>query len=262
MSKTEKNIYWGSYTSWELKKFVEKDPVLIIPVGAYEQHGRHLPLDTDTHIGLEIAKHTIRSADYPCALLPPVWSGVSEHHMNFCGTITLSHTTLNLIVHDIARSLYRHGVKKIIVFNSHGGNIAALKTAVETIGSSLELEIILITYWDLIKDLVCRERKSDLGGISHGGELETSLKLYFNEEHVRKDKITAHLVRGNSYFSPEMFLSSKISRYAPFEQLTSDGHIGDPTKANPEFGRMIFEEVTHELSKIIMLFGEGELWKT
>ena len=84
MQETEKKIYWGSYSSWELKQFVEKNPVLIIPVGAYEQHGPHLPLDTDTHIGLEIAKQASISAHYPCALLPPVWFGISEHHMNFC----------------------------------------------------------------------------------------------------------------------------------------------------------------------------------
>lgn len=257
--KEKKKIYWGSYCSSELRKIVKKNPIVILPIGAYEQHGPHLPIDTDTHIGIEIAKKAVKISDYPSILLPSLWLGASEHHLDFCGTISLSYKSMKLIIHDITRSLSKHKIRKIILFNSHGGNISPLQCVVNEEGANLGIEIILITYWDLVRELVSKKRKSELGGISHGGELETSLKMYLAPDDVIEEKLEPNVVKGNSYYNPEMFTSNKINVYKPFCKLSSKGHIGDPTVASPEFGKSIFDNAVKELCKIIMLFGRGEL---
>ena len=89
-----KRKLWGSLTSWELSCIIDKNPVLVLPVGSFEQHGAHLPVDTDTHIGNELALQAVEKATYPCLLLPPLWMGIAEHHMYFSGTITISYNTL------------------------------------------------------------------------------------------------------------------------------------------------------------------------
>lgn len=252
-------IYWGSYSTKELADFVQQDPVVILPVGAYEQHGPHLPLDTDTHIGLELAKAAVKNADVPCALLPPVWLGISEHHMSFAGSLTLRQSTLTAVIYDVLKSLARHGVKKILVLNSHGGNMAPLRSAVDQVGGELSVEPALVTYWHLVGDVVQKLRRSEFGGISHGGELETALKLYLAPEDVRHDLLQANMAPGNNYWSPEMFAANKVAIYKPYNRLSRLGHVGDPTKATAEFGKAVFEAAVGELVKVIRLLQKGEL---
>ncbi|GAB4261616.1 creatininase family protein [Thermincola ferriacetica] len=258
----ENKIYWGSYTSNELANLIKEDPVVVLPVGAYEQHGPHLTLNTDTDIVLEITKEAVGKAcstGIPCALLPPLWLGISEHHMSFSGTITLRQSTLTALVFDILKSLARHGVKKFLVVNGHGGNMAALRYAIDEVGAHCEVEPVLVTYWHLVANLVARLRKSEFGGISHGCELETSLKMHIAPEDVRKDLLRANVVKGNEYWSPEMFASNRVAMYKPYRQLSEYGHVGDPTKATPDFGEAVFKAVVAELARLITMMQKGDL---
>ena len=254
-----KKLYWGANSSFELKALIEGGLVVILPIGAYEQHGPHLPVDTDTHIGVSIAEKAVMSAKESCVLLPSIWAGVSRHHMDFCGTISLSHNTIVALTRDIIRSLYHHGVRKVLLLNSHGGNISILKSCLEMFGSELSMQIVLVTYWDLVKELVEKNRSSGWGGISHGGELETSLKLYLNPEDVSKNNLIPNIVKGNPYFSPEMFSPNLVSIYASFSEFSKYGHIGDPTKASASFGEIVFNAVVEELVRIIDLMGDDSL---
>lgn len=257
--KKKKKIYWGSYSFSELKEIGKLNPVVIIPVGAHEQHGPHLTIDTDTHIGVEIAEKATEKSEYPCLLLPSIWLGASGHHMNFYGTISLSFDSLRSILHDILESLSRHRIKKVLILNSHGGNIAPLSCIVNIEGASKKIDTVLLTYWDLVRKQVSERRKSQAGGISHAGELETSLKMYLRPDDVQKERFESNIVQGNEYYNTEMFMPNTVTTYKAFDDLSLKGHIGDPAVASKEFGEYIFNNVVKELCKLIDLFGRGEL---
>lgn len=258
MEKEDRN--WGSFTSEELSTYIrEKQPVVVLPVGSFEQHGPHLPLDTDTHIGRAISAEAVEKSKFPCLLLPPIWTGVSLHHMGFNGTVTLSHATLGALVRDIAASLDRHGVKKLLLLNSHGGNQAVLQAVAEEISAVGDLQVVLVTYWNLIAAVATAHRRSARGGISHACELETSLKLYLKPQDVRTERLKPNPVPGSDYCSPEMFAANRVSFPRPFHRVSPEGHIGDPTLAEAGFGRIIFQEAVKELQNVIRMFGEGTL---
>ena len=253
-------IYWGSYTTYELEELIEKDPVVLIPVGAYEQHGPHLALNTDKVIAEKICEELVRRAEIPCASLPAVWCGISEHHMKFSGSLTLKHETMSAFLFDILDSLARSGVRKVLAVNSHGGNMVAVNEALTKASYQYGGTFALLTYWNLIGDEIRENRRSEFGGISHACEMETALQMYLQPDNVRMDRLPpANNVKGGSFWSPAMFASNKISMYIPYDQLSELGHIGDPQKATPEFGETVFEAVIKKALKLVEVIQKGEL---
>ena len=112
----------------ELKKEAEKGNIVLIPAGSIEQHGYHLPVDTDTDIVSYIAKEVSEKTN--TLLLPTVYYGYLEYGLNFCGSVSVTNNSLINYMTDIVVSLYKTGFKKVLIINGHGGNYAALCTAV------------------------------------------------------------------------------------------------------------------------------------
>ena len=255
-----KKIYWGDYTTNEMKEFMVQEPVVMIPVGAHEQHGPHLAMNTDTTIAESICKSVVENSKSPCVMLPCIWVGISEHHMKFCGSLTLKHATMSALLYDILESLARSGVRKVLVVNSHGGNMVPLNEALTKAGVAYGGTFALLTYWNLISREIASLRKSEFGGISHACEMETALQLYLNPQSVREDRLPpANNVKGSSFWSAEMFASNKISMYRSYDQLAPQGHIGDPQKATVEFGKTVFELVVEKTEKLIEAIWKGAL---
>lgn len=119
-----RNYCLGELTWPDVKEFLAVHDVAVVPVGSCEQHGLHLPMDTDAYDAFWLSLKAAEKAQ--CALVaPPIYYGVSSHHMDFPGTITLSPCTLE----QLASSLIKHGFKKILFENGHGGNTPALEAA-------------------------------------------------------------------------------------------------------------------------------------
>lgn len=252
------SVYYSDYTTYELAELIDKEPPLVIvPVGATEQHGPHLPLNTDTDIGMQLAVRMAQASPVKTLVLPSVWSGFSPHHMDFSGTITLRQSTLFHVVIDIVECLIRHGITNIMLLNSHGGNVSLLKTAIDEIGVRHSVFPICVTYWHLIADAIDRIRQSDKGGMGHACELETSLKLLFSPEDVRQTEMEDVLVPGNEFFDVEMFSSNKVAMYRPFLEWTKRGQIGSPTKASKETGEKIVQAVVDQFAKLVNAYWLG-----
>jgi len=121
-------VLWNRLTAAQLRELAARDAVVLLPVGATEQHGPHLPTGVDDLLAAEVSRRaaTIAAKHTGVVVTPSVWSGLSEHHINFGGTFSVSLSTLHALLRDICRSILRAGFSRILIVNGHGGNMAAL----------------------------------------------------------------------------------------------------------------------------------------
>lgn len=216
-------------TIYDTKKLFESTEctTAVLPVGAVEQHGNHLPVGTDTILANEIAK---RLAEGLQAWLLPVISITSSiEHRRGKGTIYIKEDTLSSIIRDIAESLHFSGYKKLVVFNGHGGNWI-LKPAIRRINRELqEFQVIL-----LHTSIAIQKHRGIFTHIEHdlhAGEFETSLMLFLFPEYVKQ--ITKQ-------HDPEFFSQSFID-YFDVTDLTQHGYWGFPEEATSEKGRQAMD---------------------
>jgi creatinine amidohydrolase len=210
---------------------------VIMPFGSTEQHGRQLPLCTDSVIGDEVGS---RLADRLDAFIAPTLRfGCSDHHLAFAGTISIAEDTFQKIVKDVIKSLCRHGFKRIILLPTHGGNFMPLKESLE-LGEVMEgVEILAFT--DLEGLLNTAFQSSEKFGVdpfpsgTHAGEWETSLMLYLRSDQVKMGEATQGALLG----IPE--IKSKIA--SGLENLDRNGVIGDPRLGKAEAGKAYIEEL-------------------
>ncbi len=120
---SDNNYNWAELSWPEAEEKLKKVDVALLPVGAIEQHGPHLPLDTDAFDAEYLAKRVAEKCSNPKPfVLPLIPYGVSYHHDDFMGTISVSNETLSKIVYEIGINLARQGIKKLVIINGHGDN--------------------------------------------------------------------------------------------------------------------------------------------
>jgi len=197
--------------SWTEIGEIKTDRV-IIPVGSIEQHGPHLPLGTDTLIAEAVSKKISEKTN--AVVAPTISIGISDEHMDFRGTMTLSKETFKSVIKDICKSLAQHGFKEKYIINGHGGNRKALRELV-----SEEKNVHFL-------DIINKIEKYD-----HAGEIETSLMLYLYPEKVRVKKITEF-----KYEFPK-------KRGWRMIEHSKSGVLGDANKATKEKGEKYFEQI-------------------
>ncbi|MDX1748402.1 MAG: creatininase family protein, partial [Halobacteriales archaeon] len=186
----ESDVAWAGMTYPEIRQVAEAaGSILVVPTGSLEQHGRHLPTATDTILADAVATLGAEraSADLPVIVTPPVWTGFSPHHLPFGGTVTLTVESLLHLLEDVAETAIENGFDALLFVNGHGGNTSVLGAAVSSIGSgNPEVQVLSINYARLAAPFIDEIRESDTGGMSHGGEFETSLMLHLRPELVRE----------------------------------------------------------------------------
>jgi len=209
---------------------------VIVPFGSTEQHGRHLPLGTDSVIGDELGCGLAEALG--AFLAPTMRFGCSEHHLAFAGTISITEDTFRNLVRDIVRSLCRHGFRRIILLPTHGGNFVPLKQALAQIGPVEGVRIIGFT--DLEGLLTTAFQSSAKFGVSpvksgaHSGEWETSVMLHLRREEVRMER------------AAEGWLGSVAEVRAKFalglEKMDPNGVLGDPRMGKAESGKVYVKD--------------------
>jgi creatinine amidohydrolase len=179
--------YWQSLTTAEVPSAVARDPVIILPLAAIEQHGPHLPLSTDLDIGLGLLASAfgLLPDDFPAWVLPPQAVGTSGEHVRFPGTLSLDPDTLGDVIHACGSGLAACGVRRLVLSNSHGGNRRSLDTAGLRLRQERGLLVVKVNYFELPPpdhvDLPASEWRHGL----HGGALETAMMLHLRPELVR-----------------------------------------------------------------------------
>jgi creatinine amidohydrolase len=233
---------YGKYT-WPEIKAMDKERVVILPVGATEDHGPHLPLDTDNFILNRVVEAVAESIPQEVLLLPIIPYGFNEHHKDFPGVIYIQPETLMHFVEDVVRSLAHHGFRRILLLNGHGSNHPVLDLAARKSVIATECLCVSASYWFLIGSTIAAHRSSKMGGIAHACELETSLYLYFDPDSVQLDKAKNSIVHDDSkkYFSLDLNGGGRAMAMQWWSAQTDDGTMGDPTVANAEKGKLFFE---------------------
>jgi creatinine amidohydrolase len=225
--------------------------VVVVPTAAIEQHGPHLPLDTDTFLCTSVARAgAARAGD--TLVTPTVCFGSSEHHMAFPGTVTLSQETFRETVAEVCRSLARHGFRRLLVVNGHGGNTALNAATVQQLGFETPLNIVALDYWTLARQVVDEVRESLTGGMGHACEFETSLMLHLRPDSVRRDLVVREIVQPRyAAESFDMFERSGVSAHWKTHELSRSGVMGAPDLATAEKGQVLFEASAAGLATLI-----------
>ncbi len=227
----------------EVTTLVSERSIIVQPLGAVEQHGPHLPFDTDLVVASEVAEAAVAEVGetLDCWLLPPLAYTKSNEHAWSSGTIWLSATTLLAVLDDIGRSVATLPARKLVFLNGHGGNSALLGVA----NRELRLKYGLLTFlahpgMPVDQGGAGSANADELGMGIHGGTDETSLMLHLRPERVDMSVATRNV--------PEWMAANRQVRFGGrvgFGWLSNDfgpdGHIGDPTAATAERGKELFE---------------------
>jgi creatinine amidohydrolase len=224
-----------SNISWEqCAEYLARDNRIILPIGATEQHGRHLGLGTDYLIAQEIAR---RIGEHTNTLVAPTLNyGMSHFHLEFAGTISLSPTTLSAVLEDIFQSLYRHGFRRVLVVNGHGGNQPSIHSAASIVQNQLPDLRVKFSQWWLAPEIL-RMVDETLGAQrgTHASNHETALMRAVAPDAVHTTRIAkrdAPVVPENGFDSPTRF-----------REKFPDGVMGlDPSAATTELGERILEK--------------------
>lgn len=242
--------------SWpEVRDLVARDPVAVIPVGAFEQHGPHLPLMVDAHLCETVALGAAgKAADRGAAIAvtPVVWTGYSPHHRDFPGTITLDDKVFSALVGQVAQSLWHTGFRRILVLNGHGGNAHLLRNLTQTLHYDHGLRVHAASYWDFALPVLAEWRQSRIGGINHACEMETALMAATRPDLVRMDLAADHYLDRPRWFGADLLAGGAVTTAASFASLSPSGVIGAPTLATPERGEALLAAMTDAVAEFLV----------
>ncbi|HEX7021802.1 MAG TPA: creatininase family protein [Trueperaceae bacterium] len=247
--------------TWEeVRAHADRGAVALVPTGAVEQHGPHLPLKVDTilvtHVAREAAKKLHRG---PVVIVPTLWLGVSAHHTDFFALSMTSSTYIEVIV-QLAESLVKGGFRRILFLNGHGGNTDPLKVAVRKVRSAASVVVGTVNYWALAKEQVMRYRDSEAGGISHAGELETSAMMHLEPASVKRDRIEKRIPAWRPpYVLQDLVEPGLVTLGLKWTDLTDNGVLGDPTLATEEKGRHFLRAFVEEVAGLLEVMMDWEL---
>ena len=228
-------------------RFRETDLVLL-PVGAIEQHGPHLPLDTDAYDADWLAREVAAACSDPKPLvLPLIPYGVSYHHEDFPGTLSVRNETMAQIIYDVGMGAARCGATKLVIINGHGGNGPALAFAAQMINRDARIFTCVESGETSDVDIdAMAETPNDV----HAGEVETSTTLALRPELVRMDKARSAVTSFSSRYL-DFTNQRSVDWNAYTRRISPSGVLGDPTKATAEKGRRMWELMVRNLVEFV-----------
>ena len=238
--------------NWPDMEKVARDTVVVFPIGAFEQHGPHLPFITDTAEVTAIVERLDEEIPDQVLCLPTQWLGYSPHHMKFKGTITArSETHINMIVDTVA-SMASADFAHVLIVNGHGGNIANMNVALQRLLEQCPETRIYGTSW-FTYDEVGAIREAGPHGWGHAGELETSVMMALHPELVKTDR------RQRDGKPIGGALAGQVVRYRWVQESTERGVYGDPTFGTAEKGERFLAAAVEVVTRIVGEIRQGQL---
>lgn len=208
-------------------------PTLVVPVGSTEQHGPHLPLDTDTRIASAVARRV--AGDLGHVLAPAIAYGASGEHQGFAGTVSIGTAALTAVLVEYGRSAFDWSARLVFV-NGHGGNVEALRSATTTLRAEGR-----DAAW---------VGSSPQQGDAHAGHTETSLLLHISPKVVRAERCAPGNTESLADLMPRL-------RRGGVTAVSGSGVLGDPTTASAQAGARIFAGVVDDCVRRVRQWAPG-----
>jgi creatinine amidohydrolase len=252
---TDKYRY-GELTWPEVKTAAAQNRVAVVPIATIEDHGPHLPIDTDLRLCNAVCEAAAARAADRVVLVPSINHGYSPHHLDFPGAITIgAHTLIDYGV-DVCRSLARHGFERILIVNGHGSNTPFVDIIARLAVVESGVLAAAVNYWNApgVREVAERLRESDkVGGMNHACEFETSLYLA-----IAPDLVDMALARRElshrptkNYWTDLVAGDGPLVMMEPWSALSETGVMGDPTKASAEKGRALLQAAANGIVELI-----------
>jgi creatinine amidohydrolase len=253
-------IYYDELTWPEVNEAVSARKVVLLPIGSTEQHGHHLPLDTDNFLARSVCVRTAQQAPTELLVMPTIPYGYNEHALDFPGTIHVHYDHFIEYCLDVCKSVAYAGFDRIVIIDGHGSN----EHLCEFIARRATLEtdaLVATTIWvKLGIEAFEQVRESGVGGASHACELETSAYLYLDPSRVQMDKAVNH-VGGAAGHPSSRFVYSDISKGGgPMtivkwtSTATPTGVSGAAKLATAEKGEAVVEQAVSNLLAFVREF--------
>jgi creatinine amidohydrolase len=257
-NKTVTSVWLHELTWPDIESYLKKESIVLVPIGATEQHGYHLPLMVDTCWAVSMAEIAAKEAGVLVA--PPLHFGWSVQHMSYPGGITLRPETLTAVALDVGQSLVHHGFDKIIFINGNrNANLPPIDIAASRLRLQTGAKVAVVDAGLLAKHEIREICDSGPGGLSHAGESETAMMLYSYPAFVNMSKavkvIPPHKnFTGNVVIDPLVDGPSVSEPNLPEafrEASLPTGVLGDATAATEEKGRRIVGALVSNLVRYI-----------
>ena len=246
----------------EVRDAASAGRVVLQPTAAIEQHGPHLPVDTDNVIVTAMCEAA--ASRYPDELVvsPCVPFGFNDHNMEFPGTISISPETLLAYYIDLGKSLVTNGFSRIVWVNGHGSNDTLVQLASRRINNETPAWSAVTGQYYLAADVERREhiRTSGPGGVCHACEFETSFYMHLRGDLVRTDLIADESTHDHPFFDDHDWMGSPPAKFMDWwSQRSRSGVEGAPSHATPDKGRRLFEGCVDLLVEIARALRDMEL---
>lgn len=243
-----------------LNRMDKEKLVVLLPIGAIEQHGPHLAVSTDTVLVSHVAEGAEKQLPEQVLLCPTLPYGSSHHHLAFGGTISISAATYTQVLVEMTASLLQSGFRRIILLNGHGGNITPGRQALSIISNQFDLtlnpNVIFATYWELAGSWFAGNPPMQTPALSHACEYETSLLLHLSEGKVFPDEIRrAKRPVSNGYIpfeDDEAYRGVTMVKQTPF--ISDNGCSGEPQLATAAKGEHLYNHAVEALVNFIRSF--------
>lgn len=244
-----RKLYWSDLTSSEFASLDPGRTIAVLPTAATEQHGPHLAVATDAIIAEGMIKTVLGllPENLTVLILPLQAVGKSNEHLGWPGTITLSADTASRLWLEIGRSVHRAGLRKLVIVNSHGGNVDVIATVARDLRIELQMLVVHTSWRRLGLPEGLYDDVETVHGI-HAGDIETSLMLHFRPDLVRMD-------RAENFVPASVAMERDFKLLRPTgpnafgwiaRDLNADGAVGNAAGASAEKGRLTAEHQAHQ----------------
>lgn len=246
---------WAELSSPDLQALIAEDPVVVLPLGAIEQHGPHLPLSTDLDIVLALlaAAALHYQSTQPVLTLPPLSVGVSPEHQAFAGTLSLQPETAQAVVMQYIQGVAQAGGRRVVLLNSHGGNVALMNSVALQLRQRYGLLVVKCSYPQLPRPEMPEWPETEWRYGLHGGALETALMLAIAPTRVQcrhcrpAVSLAVWLQENLHYLAP----GGPVSFAWMAQDLHPSGVVGRPDLATTEQGERLVRHYAQAIARVL-----------